>query len=168
MLGELVPQGGGDPIPLLKPKLLIGRRDSCDITLRFPNVSSHHCELELRNGYWYILDLGSSNGVKVNGVRVEEKFLAPGDEVSVAKHHFKIQYEADMSAPPPDVAKPARPRNEAVTPPVHQPGQPLPSLMELAGLERRPRPATRPAPPKPKTPEEIKEDDAMNWLQGEN
>ena len=57
--GELVPLGGGDNIPLLKKKLVIGRRPDCDITLRFPNVSSYHCELELVDGYWFIRDLGS-------------------------------------------------------------------------------------------------------------
>ena len=45
MLGELVPVGGGDPIPLIKEKLLVGRRESCDIVLRFANVSAHHCQL---------------------------------------------------------------------------------------------------------------------------
>ena len=35
--GTLVPKGGGDPIPLLKKNLLIGRRESCDIVLRFKN-----------------------------------------------------------------------------------------------------------------------------------
>lgn len=44
-LGMLNPCGGGDPIPLLHEKLLVGRRSSCDISLKFPNVSSHHCEL---------------------------------------------------------------------------------------------------------------------------
>ena len=45
MYGELIPVGGGDPIPLLKKSLLIGRRESCDIVLRFSNVSAHHCQL---------------------------------------------------------------------------------------------------------------------------
>ena len=45
MYGELVPVGGGDPIPLLKKSLLVGRRESCDIVLRFSNVSAHHCQL---------------------------------------------------------------------------------------------------------------------------
>ncbi|MBL8849970.1 MAG: FHA domain-containing protein, partial [Planctomycetaceae bacterium] len=53
MLGELVPCGGGDPIPLLKQKLLVGRRSNCDIQLEFHNVSGQHCQLELLNGYWY-------------------------------------------------------------------------------------------------------------------
>jgi adenylate cyclase len=64
-LGILNPCGGGDPIPLRRPKLLVGRRSSCDITLRFSNVSSHHCQLELKAGYWVVRDLGSRNGVKI-------------------------------------------------------------------------------------------------------
>ena len=57
MLGRLIPTGGGDEIPLLKPKLLVGRRDSCDICLQFSNISSRHCELEFINGYWQVTDL---------------------------------------------------------------------------------------------------------------
>ena len=70
MYGELVPMGGGDPIPLIKELMLVGRRESCDITLRFANVSAHHCELRFENGYLYIRDLGSSNGIKINGVKL--------------------------------------------------------------------------------------------------
>jgi hypothetical protein len=39
MYGELTPLGGGDPIPLLKKQLLVGRRESCDIVLRFANIA---------------------------------------------------------------------------------------------------------------------------------
>ncbi len=91
--GELIPVGGGDPIPLIRENLLIGRRESCDIPLRFPNVSGIHCELSYRNGYWHIRDRGSTNGVKVNGVRVQEKYLHPGDEISIAKRRFTIEYQ---------------------------------------------------------------------------
>src|SRR5215218_930294 len=80
MYGELIPVGGGDPIPLLKKNLLVGRRESCDIVLRFSNVSAHHCQLTVNNGYWYVKDMESRNGIKVNGVRVTEKRLTPGDE----------------------------------------------------------------------------------------
>ena len=51
MYGELIPLGGGDPIPLLKKILLVGRRESCDIVLRFSNVSAHHCQLSVVGGY---------------------------------------------------------------------------------------------------------------------
>ena len=105
MYGELIPLGGGDPIPLLKKNLLVGRRESCDIVLRFSNVSAHHCQLVCNGGYWFVKDLKSRNGVKVNGLRVaDEKRLDPGDELSVAKHCYEVRYAPyDLGAvgPPP-------------------------------------------------------------------
>ncbi|HEY2762214.1 MAG TPA: FHA domain-containing protein [Pirellulales bacterium] len=107
MYGELIPVGGGDDITLLKPEINIGRRESCDIVLRFPNVSAHHCQLTLVDGYWYVKDLGSSNGIKVNGIRCQEKRLDPGDTLAVAKHTYEIKYSpTDCGAvgpPPPEV-----------------------------------------------------------------
>ncbi|WP_425400044.1 FHA domain-containing protein [Aeoliella sp.] len=103
--GELIPMGGGDTIPLKKQQLLVGRRESCDIVLRFANVSAHHCQLTLDSGYWYARDLGSRNGIKVNNVRVQEKRLDPGDILHVAKHRYEVSYSpADLGAvgPPPD------------------------------------------------------------------
>jgi pSer/pThr/pTyr-binding forkhead associated (FHA) protein len=105
MHGELIPLGGGDPIPLLKKNLLVGRRESCDIVLRFSNVSAHHCQLICNGGYWYVKDLKSRNGIKVNGSRVTEKRLDPGDELSIAKHRYDVRYSPyDLGAvgPPPD------------------------------------------------------------------
>jgi adenylate cyclase len=104
MYGEFIPLGGGDPIPLMKKTLLVGRRESCDIVLRFPNVSAHHCQLQINNGYWYVTDLNSRNGVKVNNMRVTEKRLDPGDTISIAKHKYEVRYSpADLGAvgPPP-------------------------------------------------------------------
>ena len=104
MYGELVPVGGGDPIPLLKDKLRVGRRESCDIVLRFSNVSSNHCELTLDSGYWYVRDLNSSNGIKVNDVRVTERRIDPGAVLSIAKHVYRVEYDPQAlgaSGPPP-------------------------------------------------------------------
>ncbi len=123
MLGELVPCGGGDPIPLLKDNLLVGRRSRCDIALQFPNVSSHHCELELIDGYWHVRDMRSRNGIKVNGVRCEAKWLMPGDVLSVAKHRYELVYTPSGDGPPPEDVE-----EEDIF---------ARSLMEKAGLERR-------------------------------
>lgn len=104
MLGELIPVGGGDPIPLLKESLLVGRRESCDVVLRFGNVSGQHCQLTLEQGYWFVSDLGSQNGIKVNGDRVMRKRLDPGDKLSVSKHNYEVRYnpvELGASGPPP-------------------------------------------------------------------
>jgi predicted component of type VI protein secretion system len=137
MYGELVPMGGGDTIPLLKSKLLVGRRESCDIVLRFPNVSAHHCQLEVEGGYWYVKDLNSRNGVKVNDIRVTEKLLEPGDTFAIAKHKFEIQYS------PTDLGAVGPPPNEGAAQQIF--GK---SLLERAGLERgeekQASPAVRP------------------------
>jgi adenylate cyclase len=112
MYGTLIPLGGGDPIPLpnpeRKPKVLIGRRDSsCDIVLRFANVSAHHCQLFVDSGYWYVRDMQSSNGVKVNDVKLEKggtKRIDPGDILAVAKHKYRLEYdpvELGAVGPPP-------------------------------------------------------------------
>jgi adenylate cyclase len=90
--GELIPETGGDNIPLIRNKLTIGRRESCDICLRFPNISGQHCELSFQDGYWLITDLGSTNGIKVNGVKVKKKALRDGDQVSIANRTFTISY----------------------------------------------------------------------------
>jgi len=101
-----MPLGGGDSIPLLKKHLLVGRRESCDIVLRFANVSAHHCELAIEEGYLYVRDLQSRNGIKVNEVRVTERRLDPGDILSISKHRYRVEYDpAELGAlgpPPPD------------------------------------------------------------------
>jgi adenylate cyclase len=124
MYGELIPKGGGDPIPLAKKQLLVGRRESCDIILRFANVSAHHCQLFINGGYWYVRDMKSRNGVKVNGIKVQEKRIDPGDTLSVAKHQYEFLYSpSDLGAvgPPPADDLPAEIMQE--------------SLLSRAGLE---------------------------------
>lgn len=136
MLGELNPCGGGDPIPLLSEVLMIGRRSRCEITLKFPNISSHHCQLEFINGYWRVRDMNSRNGIKVNGERCDMKWLLPGDILSVAKHEFEINYTPESNEPPPEEENPFEL-----------------SLMEKAGLvrpESRPRRSLAPPVQKPK------------------
>ncbi len=125
MLGELVPVGGGDTIPLLKETLLVGRRESCDIVLRFSNVSSQHCQLELHQGYWYVRDLNSKNGTRVNNVRISENLLKPGDELRVAKHQYQVNYSPiaiGAVGPPPSANLPTDVMQK--------------SLLERAGLQR--------------------------------
>jgi adenylate cyclase len=90
--GELVPVGGGDAIPLVTDVMTIGRRESCDICLKFQNISGTHCELAYKNGVWHLRDLNSTNGVKVNGERTLRRPLRPGDEIGIAGHKYIIQY----------------------------------------------------------------------------
>jgi adenylate cyclase len=113
MLGKLAPRGGGPPIPLPKPKLLVGRQSFCDVQLRYPSVSSRHCELELVEGYWLVRDLGSSNGTRVNGKVCTTQWLMPNDVLWVAQYPFTVLY-----APPPGRPPPRTPGAPDVTPPL--------------------------------------------------
>jgi adenylate cyclase len=109
MFGELIPTGGGDPIPLMKKRLRIGRRDGCDIVLDFGNVSGHHCLLEIDEGYWFVRDLRSRNGVKVQGKRIlvgVRKRVDPNVEIYIAKNAYTIDYDPNslgaFGTPPQD------------------------------------------------------------------
>jgi adenylate cyclase len=144
--GELIPVGGGDPIPLIREQLTIGRRDSCDVCLRFPNISGLHCELVFRSGVWYVRDLGSTNGTKVNDVRVQEKALRPGDRLAIAKRVYTVRYV--MTGKPEEVGPGTAKEQEKAE---DMWGQ---SLLERAGLarpqsSREPGPASRPQPSRP-------------------
>jgi len=128
VLGTLIPIGGGDPIPLLKPEITVGRRGGCDIRLDFENVSGKHCVFRLINGVWHVRDLGSTNGTSVNGSRLSSQHaIMPEDEVGVADHLFTIDYV------------PAGPESFIVTHKVLddevQEERKRHSLMELAGLD---------------------------------
>src|SRR5438067_223748 len=129
--GELVPVGGGDAIPLIRAILTVGRRESCDVCMRFPNISGLHAELTFRDGYWYVRDLNSTNGVKVNKTRVQEKMLYPNDELTIGKRAYVIHYELPAGK---------RALEEIEEDIMSQ------SLMERAGLEtpERPRPKQKP------------------------
>jgi hypothetical protein len=74
-------------------RLLIGRSRDCDVTVDDPNVSRRHAELRNEDGRWIITDLGSTNGVKVNGHRVEQAALEPGDELvfGLARLRFELE-----------------------------------------------------------------------------
>jgi len=109
MYGELVPVGGGDPIPLLKKKLRVGRREGCDIVLNFSNISGHHCLLEIEEGYWFVRDLQSKNGVKLGDKRVManvRRRIDPQVKMSIAKHEFIVDYDPSalgaVGTPPQD------------------------------------------------------------------
>ena len=101
-MGKLIPCGGGDPITLLHPELIVGRNRDCDVSLRFPDVSGTHCKLTWQDGYWFVLDLNSSNGTWVNGNRCQKKCLLPESVLALAKHRFTLHYTPSGEHPPPE------------------------------------------------------------------
>jgi pSer/pThr/pTyr-binding forkhead associated (FHA) protein len=76
------------------PRATIGRSKDAECVLRDPNVSRRHAELRRSSsGDWTIADLGSTNGVKVNGRRVSSARLGPGDEVTLGTTTFRFDIE---------------------------------------------------------------------------
>jgi pSer/pThr/pTyr-binding forkhead associated (FHA) protein len=100
--GELLPCGGGAPIPLVPPKVVIGRSSNCDVTLPYSTVSSRHCELEFKEGFWHVRDLGSRNGIRVGSACVLAKYIRPGEVLSIATYRFEVNYVPQGDEMPPD------------------------------------------------------------------
>ncbi len=81
--------GTGDTATFLldAPRLVIGRDRGVDLVVRDSAVSRRHAELVGRNGGWTVCDLGSANGTKVNGARVNGvQELNDGDQLALSSH----------------------------------------------------------------------------------
>ncbi len=91
----LSPLGGGPAIPLITERIVIGRGDDCDLQIRDSSISGKHCELQF-DGTWWITDLKSRNGTRVNGKPVTRRQLVDGDVVSVGNSvRFRLEDAAD-------------------------------------------------------------------------
>ena len=91
--GRALLVGEGKRTVLSGSRVLIGRSRDCDLTLDDPNVSRRHAELRNEDGQWLVADLGSTNGVKVNGRRVEQAVLQPGDELALGLARLSFELE---------------------------------------------------------------------------
>ncbi len=67
---------------LLADTVTIGRHKESDITLPCPSVSINHAVIKRRGGSHFVLDHGTTNGTKINGVEVDEAKLEDGDRLS--------------------------------------------------------------------------------------
>ena len=75
--------GGGRRNVLSGSRVVLGRSREADIVLQDPNISRRHAELRREDGSWQIVDLGSTNGIKVNGRRVDSQPLRQGDQITI-------------------------------------------------------------------------------------
>lgn len=74
----------------------IGRSDDCDIVLADKSVSKLHAEFAFEHGGWIVRDLGSSNGVLVNGERIENVELQTGDRVQLGRLQFDFSIAGEI------------------------------------------------------------------------
>jgi predicted component of type VI protein secretion system len=98
MPAQLLALTDGPSILLDKPILLLGRHPECDIQLNSRKVSRRHCCIAQVRDYLVVRDLGSTNGVRINGDRVLEGKLKAGDELTIG--NFKYQICWDVPAEP--------------------------------------------------------------------
>jgi hypothetical protein len=74
-------------------RVVIGRSRDCDVVVSDPNVSRRHAELRRDENAWHVIDLGSTNGVKVNGRRVEQVALRDGDRINIGVTDLTFELE---------------------------------------------------------------------------
>ncbi|MBW2610203.1 MAG: FHA domain-containing protein [Deltaproteobacteria bacterium] len=72
-----------EKIKLGEEEFLIGRIPECDIQLMVENVSREHARIIYRNEEYQIEDLGSTNGIYVNGIKVEKCILRSNDLIEI-------------------------------------------------------------------------------------
>jgi predicted component of type VI protein secretion system len=100
-------------IVLDKPILLVGRHPECDVQIDSRKISRRHCCIAQVNNTVLIRDLGSTNGIKLNGQRIQEAQLNAGDEVTIGSHRYRVASDSVADLP----VVPAAPQ------PVRQPVQ---------------------------------------------
>ena len=87
---HLLSLADGPSIIIDQPILLFGRHEECDVQLNSKKVSRRHCCVALVEGALLVRDLGSTNGIKINGVEVREGKLRAGDELVVGNYRYQV------------------------------------------------------------------------------
>ena len=75
----------------VRSALSIGRTEGNDLVLNHPSVSRKHARLEERDSQWWIVDLKSTNGVKVNGDLISESRIRAGDKILVGSVQLDVK-----------------------------------------------------------------------------
>jgi hypothetical protein len=91
MPARLVALDEGPDIILDRAMVVVGRHPSCDTRLDSLRVSRHHCCMTHESGDVMVRDLGSTNGIRINGQRVEIGRVRPGDELSIAHIRYRLE-----------------------------------------------------------------------------
>ncbi|MEM7139295.1 MAG: FHA domain-containing protein [Myxococcota bacterium] len=103
-------EGQTTVVPLLRDEITIGRRAGNTIRLTERNVSRTHARLVKRDEAYIVEDLGSYNGVILNGQRVNTSAqMAPGDQLAIGDYALALQAETRTSRRPPAPIVDAKP-----------------------------------------------------------
>ena len=87
----------GSTFALTAGDLTIGRDGESEIVLAENTVSRQHARVQRdARGKWTVMDLGSANGVYVNGMRVQRAILSLGDEIKIGDNYFRFQGDQEL------------------------------------------------------------------------
>src|ERR1700733_8988540 len=95
MASRFVAIDEGPDITLDRSMVVVGRHPNCDTRLNSLRVSRHHCCMTREDDQVMVRDLGSTNGIRINGMRVETGRLRPGDELSIAHIRYRLEGEEE-------------------------------------------------------------------------
>ena len=91
MPARLVALDEGTDITLDRSMVVVGRHPLCDVRLDSLRISRHHCCMTQVKDEVDVRDLGSTNGIRINGERVERGRLRTGDELSIAHIRYRLE-----------------------------------------------------------------------------
>src|SRR3954471_2357567 len=100
MPAQLVALNDGPSILVDKPILLLGRHPECDVQIDSRKISRRHCCIAQVNDYLVVRDLDSTNGIRINGVRVVEGKVRHGDEVTIGNHRYQVTWDDAAAGSP--------------------------------------------------------------------
>lgn len=132
----------GQSIDLDRAPTHIGRASTNELKMIDPSVSSRHAKIWTESGSWFVMDLGSTNGTRVNGADIDREELKDGDEITFGR--IRAKFSGGRAARPPTPVASSAPRVPALqSPPAASPAVGLPSgreselALELATLKAR-------------------------------
>jgi len=101
-------EGRKTVVPFIRQEITIGRQEGNTIRLTERNVSRHHARLFRQNGAILVEDLGSYNGIRINGERIEGKTAVhDGDLIQIGDYDLAIQDDAGAQHAPRPFTSPA-------------------------------------------------------------
>ena len=92
---QLVALSEGINIPLDKPIVLIGRHQECDIQIPSRKISRRHCCIALVVDHLVVRDLGSTNGIRINGIKVVEGNVQANDELTIGNMRYQLRWSSE-------------------------------------------------------------------------
>ena len=122
----------GKQVEIPSGTLTVGRAEDSDLIIASTRVSRHHCEIANEAGKLAIRDKGSGNGTFVNGEKVQQQVLGPGDEVRIGPLTFVVEIDG-VRGKPVQAAAPAQPAPPAPPPPTPKRKAPKPKAAKPKG-----------------------------------